>query len=80
MFKQFLACVRSVGRNQELCLRYYENMEENEAFRKGLETAILTAVQTWVESRTAPPPPPQRHDTDEDNDGEDRVRYYWENF
>lgn len=79
MFKQFLSCVRSVGRNQELCLRFYEDRDENEAFRKGMETAILSALKTWVDSRTAPPPPPQRHDTDAD-ENEDRVRYYWENF
>ena len=64
MFERLLTTVHNVGSREELSLSYLRDAEENTAFRDDMEHAVLSALKTWAENRTAAPvptpPPPQR--------------------
>lgn len=92
MFASLLRSVRNIGSREELCLTFYERYEENAAFRGGIEHAVLSALRDWAHSATtdganvlgdvanvnASTANGMANVMDDDTD--DRVHYYWENF
>ena len=88
MFERLLTFLRSIGSREELTLSYLDKLEENTAFRNGMENAVLSALRDWAEPPTGTPDTSTVNDmvSEKGNvnplnrEPDEREPYYWELF
>lgn len=84
LLKQALTTVRNIGGRAKLTARYYGDYEANEAFCRGIERVVLSALHKafpmiqYEEQET--PQIQQPTATPQPEEPEERKTYYWENF